>query len=105
MSLKFHKVKIVRTNPAWYGQTRRNVAFWQGIFQPYLKQCELRRKIAMNDARLEKMNQDREIGETVNAIKSNQLVLLDIQIERAKLELAALKRKLGNPDDFHSEEI
>jgi mevalonate kinase len=58
------------------------------------------REIDLATARLKKMNQDRKIGEILEGIKSNQLLLLDIKIDQEKLKLIALRRKVGSPDDF-----
>ena len=54
----------------------------------------------LQQARIAKLEQDREIGEINLATKANQLLLQDIKIEAKQLELLALKRKLGDPDGF-----
>ena len=66
----------------------------------YLKPLKKTRQEELQEARIRKLQQDRKIGELTEGIKSNQLVLLDIKIEAKKLELAALRRKLGDPDDY-----
>lgn len=92
------RIRIARSknSPAAF---RRQLKGAKGLLKMALGGFESRRKIALNDARLEKYNQDHKIAEITEGIKSNQLVLLDIQIEMKRLELLALKRKLGNPDE------
>ena len=66
----------------------------------YLKPIKKARAEELQDARIQKLLQDRKIGEINHGIKSNQLLLQDIKIEQEKLKLKELQRKIGDPDDY-----
>jgi len=80
---------------------RRQLSGIQDLLKMFIiEPIEKQRRMELQDAKLSKLQQDRKIGELEEGIKANKLVLLDIQIEQKKLELLALKRKLGDPDSF-----
>jgi len=92
------RVRIQRTRNK-YRSSHLFLAGIRGLCEVFLiAPVERNRKEALQRAKIEKLVQDREIGQIVQGIKSNQLMLQDIQIEIKKLELIALKRKLGDPD-------
>jgi len=66
----------------------------------YIKPMKKARAEELQDARIQKLLQDRKIGEINHGIKSNQLVLLDIKIEQEKLKLRELQNRVGDPDRF-----
>ena len=93
------RIRIQRSKSPFL-RTARTLRGLKGLCQLFSAPLLRSRQADLQQAKIAKLTQDREIGETIAGIKANQLVLLDIQIEAKKLELAALKRKLGNPDDF-----
>lgn len=97
------KVKIQRRRNASALLSKRIKGFNSLLNLFFIAPMKAQRRIDLDAARLDKMQQDRKIGELEEGIKSNKLVLLDIQIEAKKLELMALKRKLGDPEAFAPE--
>ena len=93
------RIRIQRTNSP-YRRAARTLRGLKGLCSLFTGPLVRSRQENLQQAKIAKLQQDREIGETIAGIKANQLVLLDIQIEAKKLELATLRRKLGNPDDF-----
>lgn len=93
------RVRIVRTsNP--FAKNRRTISGFKSLLKLIKAPLEAQIKSDVLHAKFAKMEQDHRIGELEEAIRANKLVLLDIQIDAKKLELEALKRKLGNPDEF-----
>jgi hypothetical protein len=94
-----HRIRIVRTsNP--FAKNRRTLSGLKSLLKLIKAPLENQIKADLLHAKFAKMEQDRRLGELEQSIRSNKLVLLDIQIDAKKLELEALKRKLGNPDEF-----
>lgn len=93
------RVRIVRTK----NQFAQNRKFLKGIMalcDYLLKPYEAQRKIEMHQERILTSQQKRKINELEEGIRSNKLTLLDIEIERKKLELEKLRRELGDANDF-----
>lgn len=88
------RIRIQRTRNN-LGVFRRNASGISGLCKMLLAPFERQRQIALHNARLEKLQQDREIGEIILGIQHNKLLLQDIEIEKRKLELKKLQRELG----------
>lgn len=91
-------VKIRRSRPRQYTKNRRLFTGLSGLCALFLAPYKAQAKNNLDEARLRKVQEDREVGQQRKALIANQVVLTDIKIEKAKLELQALKAKLGDPD-------
>lgn len=99
------RVSIRRKKPAKWQVINKRIKATRTILGVFGHFFAAQRHIDLDNAKLVKLQQDRKIGEIEEGIKHDRLVLLDIQIETKKLELAALKRKLGDPDDPFAPEM
>ena len=97
------KVTIRRKKKTVFQLFHQNIVAARKILGVFSYRLAASRKIDLDTAKLTKMNQDRKIGELEEGIKANSLVLLDIQIDHKKLELLALRRKIGDLNDFAPE--
>lgn len=93
-----HKVRIMRSRKRKPGTMLKGIVGLLDIF--YLKPLRKSRAQELQDARVQKLLQDRKIGEIMHGIKSNQLLLQDIKIEQEKLKLKELQRRVGDADDY-----
>lgn len=92
------KVRIMRSRKRKPGAMLKGIMGLIDIF--YLKPLRKARAEELQEARIQKLLQDRRIGEITQGIKSNQLVLQDIKIEQEQLKLKELRRKVGDADDY-----
>lgn len=92
------KVRIMRSRKRKPGTMLKGIMGLIDIF--YLKPLRKARAEELQEARIQKLLQDRRIGEITQGIKSNQLVLQDIKIEQEQLKLKELRRKVGDADDY-----
>lgn len=84
------KVRIMRSGrPSLI--LKRRIRGWRTLLGMISSQLAAPRRIAMEDEKLKRLQKHREIDEMELAIKSNRVVLLDLQIEKKQLELEKYK--------------
>lgn len=93
------RIRIARSRSPSRTFHRRLQGF-QGLLGMWKSAMGAQRRIDLDEEKILLSQQKRKINELEEGIRANRLVLLDIQIEQKQLELRALKRKLGDPDDF-----
>lgn len=92
---KLFKIKRNRNS---YTSSRYLLNGISGLCKLFLAPVERNRKECLQQAKIAKLVQDHAIGEITLAHKANAVLLQDLQIEIKKLEIIALKHKLGDPD-------
>lgn len=93
------KVTIKRGKKSAYQIVHRRITGARTLLKLASSHLKAGRQIALDEARLRQFDRDHEIAELILAEKSDKLVLLDLEIEKKKLELLALQRKLGGGAD------
>ena len=89
------KVRIARSNTP-QARLRRQLRGIRGLCGLVLDSYKNQRQAELTLARTAKTFRDMELQELEKARKGNQIVLLDIEIERRKIELARLKEEQEN---------
>lgn len=100
--------KTVRIKRSQLSNTRRVSLFascTNTLLGVWRRAYARQQQIDLQASKLLKAEQDRRIGEMVLAAKSNAVLLQDIKIEKEKLELLALKKKLGITDNEFAPEM
>lgn len=94
------RVRIQRSRPTPFAKNRKLLKTFKIGFGLTSRFLSAQRRIDIEKAKLERVIKQCELDEVNIAYRNNRVVLLDIEIEKKKVELELLKRQVGDPDAF-----